>query len=101
MTAANLIAQALVRQAQGELAKAAQRAADRPVKTVALDIDLYGPADYKRDIESARWTVARFEWTGARWRRVRKLCGPKKFADALDELQFQLKRTGLPRVTNA
>lgn len=65
---------------------------------VALDIDLYDRADRHRPPANVRYAVVKFEQRGQRWRRVRRLTGPMKFEQAMAELLFQMKRTGLPRV---
>lgn len=84
-----------------ELQELASRAAARPHLSAALGIDFYAPDHRDRDIEHCRWTVARFEWRGQSWHRVRKTCGPKTFDDACRELEFQCRRSGLPSIANS
>jgi hypothetical protein len=77
------------------------RDATRPEFTGALDLDFYDPSDQAKPMDARRYCVAQFIWRGKSWRRVRKLCGPKTFDAALDELMIHIRRTGLPHVADA
>lgn len=89
---ANLAALAAARQAR-DLA--------RPEFTAALDLDYYAHAERPKPVAARRYCVAQFVWRGSSWRRMRKLCGPKTFDAALDELAIQIRRTGIAHVRDA
>lgn len=107
-----LIVDGLAEQARRDIAKSRSADAERPVGEVRLDIDFYSPADRDKPIEDydfhahghhyqgtgARWCVAKYRWTGTRWRRVRRISGPLLYTPALDRCTQECKRLVLKRV---
>lgn len=107
------IASALVDQAKRDMAAARQRDQERPIGQVRLDIDFYSKADRDKPVEDwdfvdssgrhwkgfgARWTVAKYKWTGTEWKRFRRLTAPLKFVDALDRCADECRRLNLERI---
>lgn len=88
------------RQTRAEAAQAAERAEARAECTAALDVDFYRPEHRSKPLEQARFVVARFEWRGGMWRRARKFGGPKLYADAVADLQYRMRSSGLPYITD-
>lgn len=102
---------AMAANARRDIAKARLADLERPVGTLALDIDFYSKADRNKPVEDydfhahgrhyqgfgARWCVIKVRWDGSEWKRVRKLSGPLQLTAALSRLSEECSRSGLER----
>lgn len=102
---------ALAANAQRDMAKAQLADLERPVGTIALDIDFYSKAEAGKPVEDydfhahghhyqgfgARWCVVKVRWDGSEWKRIRRLSGPLQFTPALERLSEECRRTELER----
>ena len=112
---ADAVCNALITSGLKDMALALQSDRERPVGTLALDIDFYSKAEADKPISDgsmewqgqtvswtgARWCVVKDRWTGTNWRRVRKLSGPLQFTDALTRCGEESRRTGIGRKSAA
>lgn len=106
---ADAIVSALVEGSRADLAKARLADIERPVGTLAVDIDFYSRAEKDKPHEDydfhahghhyqgsgARWCAIKVKWTGSEWKRVRRLTGPMQFSDALSKRSEFALRLGL------
>lgn len=89
----------LIGEIPAEIAQAIERERSRAEGTAALDIDYYSPVYITQTDVVRRWTVARFEWRGGRWRRATKLGWRMDYQRALVELRFHMRRLGMPHIS--
>lgn len=84
-----------------DLRRALEAAERRPIDTYAIGLDWYQPEHRNLPPARARYCAAIFQWSGSRWRRVRRMTGPRPLKDIQTEISFQSKRLGYPIINAA